>query len=605
MSSVTGRLLPMTSNKPALVLLASLLFAVALQAQEATIGLSSPTTSPGEPVEIVLTIRDARSAEVPQTLNVPGLRIQLYGRSNRFEMNNFHITSSLTYTYSVVPERVGEFDIPPMEVAVGGKTLRTNPLRLNVVDSAPGIPSAPQGQIAPSTNPGSAPQQRGNAVPFFGELIFAKKKAWVGEPIPIELRYYFLGNIGGEVSDRPNLTGEGFTTQKLHSVPKREQIVNGDNYIVFAFQTSITPAKSGLLEIPPAALESRLQLPGSVPPGFDDFFRNFGGAVPPGMFTNAREVSVETRPVQIEVSPLPKEGRPENFTGAIGKFKMAATVNPKKTGPGDPVTLRVVVSGQGNFEAMGAPALTGDENWRTYPPTEDFRPSDAVNFSGEKVYEFMLVARADQTQTPGVTFNYFDPDTGKYERLTQAPLIVEARASDPKQLPSTTRNGTAEGAPEDRKTATKPPAPPNPAGASSWISPLRNPAFHMGNAALGLVWLLGLILVAMRLVARSEGSLRRKKIRKTKARLAALPDCPDNEFYTRAAECLRLQLDVEDQPLEAYTELDTLDLDADSREALEDLLSRDAECKYSYGAAKPPGRETRTRILEALKKIAQ
>jgi len=326
--------------------------------------------------------------------------------------------------------------------------------------------------------------------------------------------------------------------------------------------------------------------------------------VPPGMFTNARQVSVETRPVQIEVSPLPKQGKPENFTGAVGKFKMEATVNPKKSGPGDPVTLRVVVSGQGNFEAMGAPELTDAENWRTYPPSENFRPEDAVNFSGEKVYEFMLVARIDQTQTPGVTFNYFDPDTGKYETLTQAPLAVEARAGDSKQTAPATGNGTIAGAAESAPSAASTPAPVKPAGASSWIPTILNPAFLMANAALGLVWVLGLILVAIRLVARSEGGLRRKKARKTKARLAALQDCEDKEFYTLAAECLRSLLEVENQPLEADAELDALDLDDDSKNALQDLLSRDAECKYSFGKAMSPDRETRSRILEALKKIA-
>jgi len=604
MSSATGRLFPMTTTKKALALLVALFLAVALHAQEATVGLSSPTTSPGQPVEIVLTVRDARSADVPETLNAPGLRIQLYGRSTRFEMNNFQITSTLTFTYSVVPERTGEFDIPPFEVRVGGKTLRTNPLRLNVVDSGFGIPSAPSGLMPPATDPGLAPQTQGQPLPFFGELVFSKKKAWVGEPIPIELRYYFLGNIGGEVGDRPNLTGEGFTTQKLNSVPKREQIVNGDNYVVFAFQTSITPAKSGMLEIPPASLEARLQLPGSVPPGFDDFFRNFGGMVPPGMFTNARQVSVETRPVQIEVSPLPKQGQPENFSGAVGKFQMEATVNPKKSGPGDPVTLRVVVSGQGNFEAMGAPELTGAENWRTYPPSENFRPEDAVNFSGEKVYEFMLIARTDQTQTPGVTFSYFDPDTGKYETLTQEPLAVEARAGDSKQTASATGNGTTVGAAENALPAASTPAPAKPAGSSSWIPTIFNPVFLMANAALGLVWVLGVILVAIRLAARSEAGLRRKKARQTKARLAALQDCADKEFTTRAAECLRALLEVEDQPLEADAELDALDLDDDSKDVLQELLSRDAECKYSFGTARNPNRETRSRILEALKKIA-
>jgi hypothetical protein len=69
------------------------LFGISLFAQEATAGLSSPATVVGRPVEIVVTVRDARSAEVPQNLNVPGLRIELLGRSTRFEMNNFKITS--------------------------------------------------------------------------------------------------------------------------------------------------------------------------------------------------------------------------------------------------------------------------------------------------------------------------------------------------------------------------------------------------------------------------------------------------------------------------------------------------------------------------------
>jgi hypothetical protein len=380
--------------------------------------------------------------------------------------------------------------------------------------------------------------------------------------------------------------------------------VNGDNYVVFAFQTSITPAKSGMLEIPPAALEARLQLPGSVPPGFDDFFRNFGGMVPPGMFTNARQVAVETRPVQIEVSPLPKQGRPENFSGAIGKFKMEASVNPKKTGPGDPVTLRVAVTGQGNFEAMGAPVLTGDENWRTYPPSEKFQPADGVNFSGEKVYEFMLVARTDQTQTPGVSFSYFDPDTGKYETLTQAPLAVEARAGEPTQAPPAAAESAASKSEIGADAKAAAPAPLKPVGSSSWTLPILNPAFLMANAALGLVWLLTLIIVVARLISRSEGGLRRKKARKTKALLAALKDCPDKEFFSRAAECLRSLLHVEDHPLEADAELDSLDLDDDSKDVLLDLLSRDAECKYSFGATAAPERETRSRILEALKKIS-
>ncbi|MEI8312032.1 MAG: BatD family protein, partial [Verrucomicrobiota bacterium] len=141
-------------------------------------------------------------------------------------------------------------------------------------------------------------------------------------------------------------------------------------------------------------------------------FNNF--PLPQGMFADNREVTLKTKPVQIEVQPLPKDGRPEDFSGAVGKFSMEATVSPKKVSAGEPVNLKVAVSGQGNFEGMGAPALTGDEGWRSYPPSDKFQSTDSIGFTGEKTFEFALIARQDQTRTPGARFSYFDPSTGKY-----------------------------------------------------------------------------------------------------------------------------------------------------------------------------------------------
>jgi hypothetical protein len=584
--------------------LAFVLSGYSLFAQEATAGLSSPATVVGRPVEMVVTVRDARSAEVPQSLNVPGLRIELLGRSTRFEMNNFKITSSLTYTYSVLPQKAGDFDIPAVEVRIGDKTLETNPLRISVAEASAmqppqGLPGAPSPQLPPSG--GQAP--RSNALPYFGEMVLSKKKAYVGEVIPAEFRYYFNSSIGGEVGDRPNLIGEGFTIQKLANVPKREQIVNGENYIVFAFQTAITPAKTGPLELPSAKLEARLQLPGSAPAGFDDFFRQFGGIAPPGMFTNMQEVAIETAPTSLEISPLPKQGRPDDFSGAIGKFKMEATVSPKKAGPGDPVTLRVVVSGQGNFEAMGPPVLVGGDEWRSYPPSEKFQSSDAINYAGDKTYEFLIVARTDQQQTPSIAFNYLDPDTGTYETLIQNPLPVQARAG---QAPAKTAEASLEvnraATPEASPTPTSPLAGQS-GGASSWTSILVHPAFIMVNIAIGVIWILSLAMILIQRQAASPSSLRRKKVQRLKAALASLESCPENEFTSRAVACLLAALDTHSRPLEAAVLLARLSVDADIKAVLLDLLSRDEESKYSNRASEVPDRETRTNILSALKKI--
>lgn len=605
MSSATGKKFPM--HRLSIIFIATFaffLFGISLLAQEATAGLSSPVTVVGRPVEIVVTIRNARSAEVPQSLSVPGLRIELLGRSTRFEMNNFKMSSSLTYTYSVLPQQAGEFDIPAVEVRVGDKALKTNPLRISVAEASAmqppqGLPNTPSPQMPPTG--GQAP--RSNGLPYFGELVLSKKKAFVGEVIPAEFRYYFNSSIGGEVGDRPNLVGEGFTVQKLTNVPKREQIVNGENYIVFAFQTAITPAKSGPLEIPPAKLEARLQLPGSAPAGSDDFFRQFGGIAPPGMFTNMQEVGIETAPTALEISPLPKQGRPDDFSGAIGKFKMEASVSPKKAGPGDPVTLRVVISGQGNFEAMGAPALLEGEEWRSYPPSEKFQSSDSINYSGEKVYEFLLVARSDQQQTPGIRFSYLDPDTGNYEILTQNPLPVQARAGQPAAQ-------TTQALPDQKKTdAPESASTPNPApasqagGASSWTSILVHPAFLVANASLGVIWILALLAILSRRHAASPAGLRREKIQKLKSNLAHLESCPEKEFISRAVACLLTALDTESNPLEAGALVSRLAVDDQTKAELTNLLSRDEELKYSVTGTQALDRDTRAKILSALKTI--
>lgn len=585
--------------KHAMLLIACLIALIgvpSLVAQEVTAGLSSPSTTAGRPVEIVVTVRGVRSADVPERIDVPGLQIQLIGRSTRFEMHNLNITSSLTYTYSVVPSKAGEFDIPPIEVRVGNKTLRTNPLRLQVADAAAmplPPPTIPGGQSPPSL-PGS---RGGSGLPFFGDLVLSKKKAYVGEVVPAELRFYFKTNIGGEVGDRPSLNGEGFTVQRFANVPKREQIVNGENYIVFAFQTAISPAKSGGIEIPAATLEARLQVPGSVPPGFDDFFRNFGGAVPPGMFTNAREVAVETRSTSLDVVSLPAAGRPEDFSGAIGKFDISASVSPAKAGPGEPVTLRVVVSGQGNFEAMGAPVLTGAEEWRSYPPTETFRATDAINFSGEKTYEYLLVARSDQTQSPGVKFNFFDPTTGKYVAVSKDPMPVEALAPQASPTPALSASPT-------RKSAATPEpvsAEANKAGgASSWTPWMEQPWFLAANAAAALGWVALLAAGLYRLSAKSPAGIKRRLRRVLESRLAGLQNASDAEFAPQAVEILHEALQTVDSPLRALAALDAFD--DDTAAVLRDLLARHDECKYAPGAAKPIDRESRVRITDALRK---
>jgi len=584
--------------KRALAILVPLfLTASSLCAQEIVAGLSSPRAQVGEPVQLVVTVRGARGAEVPETISVKGLMIKLAGRSTNFELQNLKFTSTLTYTYLVVPQAEGDFMIPPFDVAIGGKTYRTQAMRLSVSGSANAPQFQPQQQIPASPPSGPAPSAPDNSRPFFGDLVLAKKSAYVGEVVPIDLRFYFQSRIGGQVGERPNFSGEGFTVQKFSNAVKREQIVNEANYVVFSFQSSITPVKAGTLDIPAASLEARLQVPGKAPQGFDSFFNNL--PIPQGMFAETQDVKVETRAQKLDVMALPKEDRPADFSGAVGKFTMETSVSPKKAGGGEPVTLRVTVSGQGNFEGMGAPVLTGDEGWRSYPPSDKFHSADAIGFTGEKAFEFPMVARQDQTRTPGVRFSYFDPSTGKYATLTQDPLPVDARAG-----------GASSGAPR-QTTGTAAPAAPSPTpditvmsgGASSWTALFFRKEFLAANAALAFAWLAAVIAFSVRRFSASPAGrtlARKKQARQAFARLGGIAPA---SFYDEVSRFLALRFNAPGDQASLVERIESSSFPSEIKSSLQQMVARHAESKFAAGGSVPPSAEERESVLATLKEL--
>ena len=576
---------------------ATALLPLAATAQEVSAGLSDGQAQVGEPVQLMVTVRGARGADVPQTLSVKGLQINLAGRSTQFEMRNFKMSSTLTYTYLVVPQTEGEFTIPSFDIQIEGKTFRTQAMRLSV-NGGGRVQQQNPGQI-PS---GQAPPPTVEGEPFFADLIVSKKKVYVGEVVPVELRFYFNSRIGGQVGERPNFGGEGFTVQKFSNAVKREQVVNGANYVVFSFQTAITAVKSGTLDIPEATLDARLQVPGKAPQGLGDFFNNF--PIPQGMFTDSRDVTLKTKPLQIEVVPLPKEGRPEDFSGAVGKFTMEASVSPRKAAAGDPVTLKVAISGQGNFEGMNAPLLTEDEGWRSYPPSDKLQSTDSVGFTGEKTFEFPLIARQDQTRTPGVRFSYFDPGTSKYVVLTQDPLEVNAKAGGaPPAAPASTP------APQESKSAL--PAAPSPTpdvtamagGSSSWMSLLFRREFFIANAALAVAWLAIFFISMLRRFSQSRAGREIARKKRLREALAGLQEVDPVGFYEKARNYLILRLCDGGDDLAVAAQIERLSFPPGSKASLLQVIERHGQLKYAAGGTALPSVDERQVVIAILKDL--
>src|SRR5467141_4094639 len=78
--------------------------------------LSDSQPAVGQMVQLEIKVNGANSANAPETISIDGLEIHQTGTSRQFEMHNFDVTSSVTYNYTVLPQKAGQFKIPPQTV---------------------------------------------------------------------------------------------------------------------------------------------------------------------------------------------------------------------------------------------------------------------------------------------------------------------------------------------------------------------------------------------------------------------------------------------------------------------------------------------------------
>src|SRR5213596_2208424 len=393
--------------------------------------LSNSEVTVGETVELQIKVTGPGDARPPEEISIDGLEIHATGTSRQFEIHNFTTNSSVTYNYTVLPLQAGRFTIPPQTVRAGGKVLKTPELVLNVADSA-GRSSGARPSRGAQSQPVSARDL------LFAELIVPKKVAYVGEIVPVQIRMGFDPRIRPRLIEPPEITGQGFTAQKLQQSGQTTETLNGRPYDVVTYKTAIAAARAGKFEIGPVTAKAQVIVPrarsaprsrGRSPfdlfdlddPFSDPFFSN-----PFAQKGERREVEIKSQHVALEVQPLPPNA-PPSFSGAIGNFAMTTDAKPKSVQVGDPITVTTTISGRGNFDRVNAPAVEDDRGWHKYPPSSKFKNDDEVGISGTKTFEMVLSPNEKKPTIPLLAFSYFDPAKEQYVTLRGDPIAINVQ----------------------------------------------------------------------------------------------------------------------------------------------------------------------------------
>ena len=573
----------------------------------------------GETVQLEIRLKGARSADAPETIAVDGLEIRRTGTSQRVEVNNFNLTSSVIYNYTILPLRMGTFTIPPQTIRVGNSSLRTPELTLNVAAS-------PSGQTTQRRSGGSSTTGANQLV--FAELVVPKKSAFVGEMVPAQVRLGFDPRAHPQLIEPPEITGQGFTAQKLQQSGQNSETIGGRPYEVVVYRTAIAAARAGKFELGPVKAKAQVVVPQrrSAPrsrspfdlfdmddPFSDPFFSN-----PFGQFGERREVEITSEPVTLEVKPLPQNA-PTSFSGAIGNFSMTTDAKPKSVQVGDPITVTSTISGRGNFGRVNAPLVEDERGWHKYPPSSKFKQDDEVGISGAKTFETVLSPNEKRQSLPILAFSYFDPVKEQYVTLLSEPIAiaVQGGAASAQNI-ATSPPAAANPAPEARPSVTAKPADilyqltERPAVAESFAPVYSRPLFWAAQLVPLLV-LFGFV----------GWKIRQAKIDNREARrIAALQheaaelmrklhrgDASPREYYVGASRLLRVKAalarNIDPNTVDAETAAETFGLNDDSRERLRRLFEQSDELQYSgahNGSAKVSS-ENRRDVLELIENL--
>ena len=373
----------------------------------------------GNPFQLTYSVNQrAKDLRAPEFVDFDYIAGPYTSQSSSTSFVNGKRTSSftLTYTYTLIPNKEGTFTLPPATIKVDGEQYTSNGVRITVLppDQPSNVSTASQQSNA---NASIQPREatNANAENIFMRTLVSKTKVHEQEVILLTYKLYFAGVDVAQFTNNTRLPEfKGFLKQELEigEIQTELEHYNGRNYqTAVIYRTLLFPQRSGDIVIDPAQFEAvlRVQNRAQVRSIFDDFFNSYT--------TVAKPLTAPS--VTIHVSELPA-GKPAGFSGGVGQFAINSRISNTDLQANEAVTLTLTIQGTGNMKLLKTPAVDWPEGFEVYDPkvTNNFKNS-LSGVSGTKTIEYLAIPRAGGTYTiPAIRFAYYDTQADTYKTLS-------------------------------------------------------------------------------------------------------------------------------------------------------------------------------------------
>ena len=353
----------------------------------------------------------------PKLSPLPEFNVSYGGSSSQYNFTGNQISVSVTWTYVLRPKKVGQFTVSPIQISHGNKTYTADPTSVKVL---PQSTKPPQSESAQDTFIDAFSSSTHKV-----EASVDNSRPYVNEQIIYTFRYLYTARIPSFNSPKytpPSL--RQFWTTELERKPAQRKVIDGTLYRIEEIRVGLFPITAGRIAIEPA----KLSLPLSTGRGR----------------LQSSNVLI-TNPVEVNVRPLPKHGKPTDFVGTVGQYRIHAQTDRETIEAGDGFTLRVQVSGTGNIKTVPAPTVPTLPNMAIYDP----QITDAIGIvdskvQGSRTYEYVIIPSQEGDWTiPAIDYPYFNPQTESYQVARTVPITIDV-LPNPNGAVGTTPLGTTQ-----------------------------------------------------------------------------------------------------------------------------------------------------------------
>ncbi len=379
--------------------------------------LNRSRISMGESVTLKVILTSTSSRDLP-ALDLPNLEA-MFEISERYVEKGYQISiingqsqtvRTETRRFVLSPLKEGRFTIDPIRLNVQGQSYQSQPLPITVAPAP--AQTSPQAMAQRSSNTPSDPfqsffrdtrQEKGR---LFLHASTQRDQVYVGELLRYKLKLYRRVRLFSDIWVEPiEFEGAWVTESGLNKAEEAyvESVQNRQYWVEELAHSALFPIEAGPLTL--REISAVVNVAGSL---------------------FSRQEALKANPVTVKVLPLPEQGKPDIFMGAVGEYEIRTHLSQHASKVNEPLSLRVVISGTGNLNAIQQLSFEESESLKVYQPkvTRTINATDQV--AGSVEFEYVIIPKAPGVfSVPIFKLAYFNPKNETYHLLESDVLKVD------------------------------------------------------------------------------------------------------------------------------------------------------------------------------------